>query len=106
MVNGILGFGDRLNQGLSAGLNSPLLQLGTNLLEAGGPTPGFSNFGQSLNRAFGATRNQFASQEQADLRRRLVEAQIAESNRPPTVRPPAPSKPLRGSTTRSSPRLK
>ena len=88
MVNGILGFGDRLNQGLSAGLNSPLLQLGTNLLEAGGPTPGFSNFGQSLNRAFGATRNQFASQEQDALRRQLIEAQVAQINRPPAVRQP------------------
>jgi len=69
-------------------LNNPLLQLGTNLLQAGGPTPGFSNFGQAAGRAFDATRGQLQSQTQADLRRQLVEAQIAELQRPPAVRQP------------------
>ena len=89
MVNGILGFGNDLNQQLGQGaLNNPLLQLGTNLLQAGGPTPGFSNFGQSLGRAFDATSSQINSQRQNELRQRLVEAQIANFNRPAAVKAP------------------
>lgn len=69
-------------------LSNPLLQLGTNLLEQGGPQPGFSNFGQSVGRAFNATQGQLQSQSQAELRKELIRAQLVELQRPAAVRQP------------------